>query len=86
MTLAEAKLHLRVDFDDDDVTIQTLIMAAESYLENATGKKWNEEPIEPLAKLTAKLLLGMWYEHESGKEKKLIGLLSVLSAMGRESA
>lgn len=86
LTLQEAKIHLRVDeyMDEDDEAIQSLILAANSYIENATGKNWDIEPIEPLAKLTVKLLLSKWYDHEAGQEKKVDGLLTTLSMMGRK--
>jgi hypothetical protein len=35
VTLAEAKLHMRVDIPDDDGLIQGLIVAARQYIENA---------------------------------------------------
>lgn len=37
LTLADAKLHLRVDHNDDDTLIQTLIKVAGSTLDNETG-------------------------------------------------
>jgi len=37
ITIAFAKLHLRVDFDDDDTLISALIQAAREYIENYTN-------------------------------------------------
>lgn len=37
VTLGEAKVHLRVDFDDDDQIIGAMIEAATSYLDGYTG-------------------------------------------------
>jgi|SRR5690554_3397441 len=76
MTLEDAKIYLRVDADDDDDLIQTLITAAESYINEQTGKTkmitGTDEDGEPiyegineseLWKLAVKLLLAHWYEN-----------------------
>jgi uncharacterized phiE125 gp8 family phage protein len=40
LTLAEAKLHLRVDFTDDDALITMLIAAARQYAEQRTARSF----------------------------------------------
>ena len=40
ISLAEAKLHLRVDFDDDDSLIQVLISAARQAAETLTNRQF----------------------------------------------
>ena len=38
ITLADAKVHLRILHDDEDVYISALVSAAENYILNATGR------------------------------------------------
>lgn len=66
ITLAEAKEWLRVDGNEDDSTIALLIGAAEKYLENATGYKF--EATNEQAKLFCLVLIVDWYEN-----RELIG-------------
>ena len=40
ITLEEAKLHLRVDIDDDDALITALIVAARQFAESLTGRSF----------------------------------------------
>lgn len=43
VTLAQAKAHLRVDFDDDNDLIELLIKAATEYAENFTGRSFIDQ-------------------------------------------
>lgn len=71
LTLEEVKNHLRVDLDDDDALIQSLIVAAEDYLKNATGKEYPEtdenggKPGYELEKVYLNLLIAYWYENRT---------------------
>ena len=69
LTLDEVKNHLRVDLDDDDALIKNLIIAAQQYLENATGKEYPEKDSDgkeidySLEKVYLNLLIAYWYEN-----------------------
>lgn len=60
ITLEEVKTWLRQDGNHEDVLISTiLIPAAEKYLENATGKEFDNT--NELAKLLCLVLVADWY-------------------------
>ena len=42
ITLEEVKEYARIDIDEDDALLETMIAAAEEYLRNATGKEYPE--------------------------------------------
>lgn len=60
VTLEEAKNWLRVDSEEDDILIHSLIKAAESYLKNATGIEYDNT--NELAKLFCLVLIVDWYD------------------------
>jgi uncharacterized phage protein (predicted DNA packaging) len=74
MTIYDVKNYLRVDTDDDDTLINTLMEAADSYLQGAVdnytetydkaGIKWQSK-----ADLAKKLLIADWYEHREAVER-----------------
>lgn len=61
ITLEEAKEWLRVDGEEDDVTINMLIKAAEKYIYKATGKTFDEKNED--AKLLCLFLVADWFEN-----------------------
>lgn len=68
ITLKEVKEYARIDIDEDDQLLETLIVAAEEYLKNATGKKYPETDETgskinyELEKIYLQLLIAYWYE------------------------
>ena len=60
VTLEEARNWLRVDSEEDDILIHSLIKAAESYLKNATGIEYDNT--NELAKLFCLVLIVDWYD------------------------
>lgn len=67
VTLEEAKLYLRIDGNEDDILLDTLIAAAEEYIKNATGKEFDNS--SRLAKLLCLVLITDWYENRAQTDK-----------------
>lgn len=84
MTIEEARDALRVDGEDNDPIILPLVEAIPSYLETTTGKSWDTQPIQPLAKQAAKFILIKWFDGTDVYDKTIDGLFTALTAMGRE--
>lgn len=60
MELKDIKEFVRVDFEEDDILLQTLIYAAEEYLLNAGIEK---DYSKNLYKLAISLLVKHWYDN-----------------------
>lgn len=69
MKIEELKLYLRIDHDDEDELLETLLESAVQYLTNA-GCNPNEGNLYSLA---LKLLVSHWYENREiiGKSDSL---------------
>ena len=71
ITLEEVKGCARIDIDEDDQLLETLIASAEEYLRNATGKEYPEKDENgskinyELEKIYLQLLVAHWYEQRS---------------------
>ena len=71
ISLEEVKQYARIDIDEDDQLLETLIIAAEEYLKNATGKEYPETDGDgnknnyELEKIYLQLLIAHWYEQRS---------------------
>lgn len=81
LTLEEVKNYLRVDLEEDNALIESLIAAAEAYLKSATGKEYPETDSAgnkigyELEKVYLNLLIAYWYENRSAapRNKMLAG-------------
>lgn len=68
ITLKEVKEYARIDIDEDDPLLETMIVSAEEYLRNATGKEYPETDKNggkinyALEKIYLQLLIAYWYE------------------------
>lgn len=62
VTVEQAKVHCRVDFDDDDDYLAELIEAAEGHLESI-GVDMEADPLPAPIVQAVLLLVAHWYEH-----------------------
>ena len=71
VTLAEAKKHLRVDFDEDDDAIQKTIEAAVDHL-SSIDVDMDADPLPPALHHAVLLLVGHFYlNREATNEEQL---------------
>lgn len=61
VTLDEAKKWLRIDHDEDDITIEMLIGVSEDYLKESTGITYDSTKAS--ARLFCLILITDWYEN-----------------------
>ncbi|TDQ39233.1 head-tail connector protein [Aureibacillus halotolerans] len=57
--LDDVKSYLKVEWEDEDVLLSSLITAADQYVQNAVGVIANDE----LYKLAIKFLVAHWFEN-----------------------
>ena len=67
VTLEEAKAYLRVDFNDDDVLITSLISAADEYLKAAISETYDVK--SERARTLALIVVGDLYDNREISEK-----------------
>jgi uncharacterized phage protein (predicted DNA packaging) len=79
--LEEVKHFLRIDFDDDDELLNSLIVAAEEFVRNSTRPDVNTS--SDLYKTALKQLVAHWYENgDKPFPFSLISIIIQLSHMG----
>lgn len=75
---SKAKKYLRIDYDEEDELIESLIVASDNYLKNAGAQASAGEELYKLGQL---LLISHWYDNREtvGKADKLaFSLQSIL--------
>lgn len=73
LTLNEAKNYLRIDYDDDDLWLQSLLVATVDYLKDAIDDfdvKVEKDKFKSRAKIIALVLLQDWYDNREHSESK----------------
>lgn len=71
MTLQEAKDVLRVDINDNDDIITSLLAALPGYIELTTGLKEANQAAEPLVETVSGFILMLWYYSDHADDEKL---------------
>ncbi len=62
ITQSDVKLHLRVDYDEEDSYISALLLAAVDYIREITGRG-NDASQPPRYHHAVKLLVGHWFQN-----------------------
>lgn len=71
MTLEEAKNILRVDCEDNDELINSLLQAIPDYIEVTTGMPAEQQANEPLVNTVSGFILTLWYYADHADDVKL---------------
>ena len=84
VSLAEAKKYLRVDVDDENTLIDTMLTAAQNFCEDVARLDTPEfESAGEVAKIAVLFTLGYFYEHreEANHHELALRLRSLLSGI-----
>ncbi|WP_319519906.1 head-tail connector protein [uncultured Martelella sp.] len=71
VTLADAKAHCRVDFDDDDAVIERFIAAASAHLASI-GVDMSADPLPEPLDLAVLLLVGHFYTNREASSAEAL--------------
>jgi uncharacterized phage protein (predicted DNA packaging) len=83
--LIELKEWLKIDGEDEDLTLSSLLISSRMIIKQATGLTQsdvqnNEEALE-LYKLAQKIIVTNLYENRTGAEKENLGLISLYTQL-----
>ncbi len=76
--IAEARDILRIDGDENDLIIESLIEAIPDYLKAATGYVPAAGVYSPVARTAGQFLLQLWYFGENADTEKLQRVIDCL--------
>lgn len=69
ISLDDVKQYLRVDHSDDDVLIDSMLMAAQEYVENFTKRTYENDSyglvVPATVRMAILLLVAHWYDNRS---------------------
>ncbi|UZW13197.1 head-tail connector protein [Clostridium pasteurianum] len=81
MELIELKEWLRIDGDDEDITLSSLLSSSELIIKQATGVKFTDiesyTDAKNLYSLIQKIIITNLYENRLGEDKENVGLTSL---------
>jgi len=63
VSLSELKAFARIDDDSDDSLVESLGIAAREYVEQATGRSYQDALVPERAKVAIKSLATFWFEN-----------------------
>lgn len=69
--ITDAKNVLRLDGNDNDDLVESLVKTAEEYVEQATGLTAMQQSGEPLADTAKGFLVKLWYFGDHSDDAKL---------------
>ena len=78
LDLQEAKDYLRLDGNDNDIIVTSILSTIPSYIELSTGLPESEQDNEPMCKQVSKFILALWYNAEQTEEDKLNKVITSL--------
>ena len=70
VTVEEAKAHLRIDHDDEDACLESLITQAQAVAEDYCRVSFPNEAPEPV-RLAVLLMLSHYYENRDNPDKQV---------------
>lgn len=71
LDINEVKNYLRVDHEDDDLLITTMIVSAKSYIQSYLNKKFSDfEEVPDEFTIAALSLISHWYERREIQSEK----------------
>lgn len=87
ISLEKAREWLRLDGEDNDEIIKSLLNSVPDYIELTTGMDYGQQDDEPLVETVTKFLLTLWYNAEQTEAERLQrtidNLLKALAAKAR---
>lgn len=78
LSVEEAREFLRIDNEDNDLIIDSILKAIPSYIELSTGLNINSQDKEPMAKEVSKHILSLWFNAEQTDHDKIQNVIDSL--------